>query len=132
MSQLNVVKNAVSADQIYFDVTVSNFASTTTVPPILYYNEQRVMPFINNPEDYYLTIERFTMETSTLPVFIPSIQPSPGNSDVNKTIYSVTLEVTNGLGTFTNQQFIEWIPQDKSIAVPPSVSANLKSPVPAL
>lgn len=119
MSQLNVVKNAVSPDQIYYDVTVTNFASTTTVPPILYYNEQRVMPFISCPEDYYLTIERFTMETSTLPVFIPSIQPFPGNSDVNKTIYSVTLEVTNGFGTYTKQQFIEWIPQDKSIAVPP-------------
>jgi hypothetical protein len=119
MSQLNVVKNSVSADQIYFDVTVANFQNTTTVPPIFYYNEQRVMPFISNPEDYYLTIERFTMETQSLPVFIPSIQPHPPNNDVNKTIYSVTLEYTYLTTTFTEQVYVVWSPQDKSVSVPP-------------
>ena len=84
MSQLNEVKNNAAPDQIYFDVTVSNFQSTTTQPPVFFFDEQRTMPFISKPEDYYLSILRFTMETASLPVFIPSITPAQG--DLNKTI----------------------------------------------
>jgi hypothetical protein len=74
MSQLNPIKNDASPDQVYFDITVSNFQSTTTKPPVFFFNEQRTMPFISNPEEYYLSILRFTMETGSLPVFIPSIE----------------------------------------------------------
>lgn len=124
MSQLNVVKNAVSADQIYFDVTVTNTQSTTTVPPIFYYNEGRTIPFVMNPEDYYLSILRFTVDTGTLPVFIPVIQPN--QPLVNLTIYSVTIQYvdTASSQTFTSQEFITWIPQDSSIPVPPAPSAT--------
>lgn len=124
MSQFNVVRNAVTADQIYFDVTVTNFQSTTTVPPIFYYNDGRTMPFIDNPEDYYLSIQRFTLETGTIPVFVPSIQPGPSQTNPNLTIYSITLEYTDAvLGTATSGQvFLQWIPQDKSAQVPPAPS----------
>jgi hypothetical protein len=124
MSQLNVVKNAVSADQIYFDVTVTNTQSTTTVPPIFYYNEGRTIPFVLNPEEYNLSILRFTVDTGTLPVFIPVIQSNQAN--VNLTIYSVTIQYTDPVSgdVFTSQQFIEWIPQDASIPVPPAPNAT--------
>jgi len=125
MSQLNVVKNAVSADQIYFDVTVTNTQSTTTVPPIFYYNEARTIPFVLNPEEYNLSILRFTVDTGTLPVFIPVIKPN--QSDANATIYSVTLEYTNPANpaqVFTKQRFIEWVRQDASIPEPPPPSAT--------
>ena len=51
MSQLNPFKNAVSPDQVYFDITVSNLQSTITEPPVFYFNEQRSSPFLMNPED---------------------------------------------------------------------------------
>lgn len=122
MSQLNVVKNQSSADQIYYDVTITNFQSTTTIPPIFYYNDQRTMPFVACPEDYYLSILRFTLETGTLPIFIPTIQPNQGNR--NLTIYSVTLEY-EFLGTnYIAQQFIQWSPQDKSAEIPPPPNAT--------
>jgi hypothetical protein len=78
------------------------------------------MPFIDNPEDYYLSIQRFTLETGTIPVFVPSIQPNQGDPDL--TIYSITLEYTDPvLGVATSGQvFLEWIPQDKSAQVPPA------------
>jgi hypothetical protein len=122
MSQFNVVRRAVTADQIYFDVTVSNFKSTNTVPPIFYYNDQRTMPFIECPEDYYLSIIRFTMETGTLPVFIPSIEPNQG--DENLTIYKVTLEVDVSGVTYTQTTPVMWSPQDDSAVVPPPPSAT--------
>jgi len=118
MSQFDVVRRSVTADQIYFDVTVSNFQSTTTQPPIFYYNEPRTLPFINCPEDYYLSIIRFTMETGTLPVFIPSIEPNQGNR--NLTIYKVTLEVDYLGTTYTQTQPIIWRPQDASAPLPPA------------
>jgi len=120
MSQLNPVKNESSPDQVYFDITVSNFQSTTTTPPVFFFNEQRTMPFISNPEEYYLSILRFTMETGSLPVFIPSIEPNQGDRD--KSIYSVTLEYDDPvLGTTytSGQTFIDWQPQDRSALVPP-------------
>ena len=119
MSQLNVVRNAASPDQIYFDVTVTNFQSTSQAPQPFYYNESRTMPFVHNPEEYYLSIQRFTVETGTIPVFIPAIQPNQGNRDL--TIYSITLEYTDPvLGTINSGQvFIEWTPEDKGAALPP-------------
>ena len=124
MSQFDVVKRQVTADQIYFDVTVSNFESTTTVPPVFYYNEQRTMPFVSCPEDYYLSIIRFTMETGTIPVFIPSIVPNQGNRDL--TIYNITLEITIGGNFYSATTPLTWIPQDSSapLPVPPSLSQN--------
>ena len=127
MSQLNPVLNDASPDQVYFDITVSNFQSTTTVPPVFAFNEQRTMPFIRNPEEYYLSILRFTMETGSLPLFIPSIEPNQG--DVNKTIYSFTLEYTDPAipaNVYSSgQQFIQWIPQDLSAPVPLPPSGNV-------
>lgn len=122
MSQLNVVKNQSSADQIYFDVTITNFQSTTTIPPLFYYNEQRTMPFVACPEDYYLSILRFTLETGTLPIFIPTIQPKQGDRDL--TIYSVTLEYEYSGTTYFAQEFIRWTPQDKSAELPPPPNAT--------
>jgi hypothetical protein len=120
MSQLNVVKNSVSADQIYFDVTVTNTKSTTTLPPIFYYNESRTIPFVNNPQDYYLSILRFTIDTGTLPVFIPTVSQDPLDAtNPNHTIYSVTLSFTKSTGVVVDKQvFIEWVPQDRSAPVP--------------
>ena len=127
MSQLNPVLNEASPDQVYFDITVSNFQSTTTVPPVFQFNEQRTLPFISNPQDYYLSILRFTMETGSLPLFIPSIEPN--QADVNKTIYSFTLEYTQPVAPFTvftsGQQFVQWIPQDTSAPVPLAPSLNV-------
>lgn len=116
MSQFNVIKNDTNPDQVYYDVTVTNFQSTTTQPPVFYYNEQRDMPFVSVPEDYYLSILRFTVDTGTLPVFIPSIQPNQGN--VNLTIYSVTLSYEYLSVTYVAQEFLTWVPQDLSAPIP--------------
>jgi len=120
MSQLNVVKNSVSPDQIYYDVTVTNTQSTTTLPPIFYYNESRTIPFVNNPQDYYLSILRFTIDSGTLPVFIPTVVENPTTpADPNFTIYSVTLTFLLSTGvTIEKQVFVEWVPQDRSAPVP--------------
>lgn len=126
MSQFNQRKNDVSPDQIYYDVTVSNFQSTTNAPQPFYFNESRTIPFINKPEDYNLSVVRFSVDTGNAPVFIPSIQPNQNDPDL--TIYSITLKYTHpptGV-SYYGRAFMNWVPQDKSAPVPtaPSLTAN--------
>jgi hypothetical protein len=125
MSQLNLVKNASNPDQIYFDLLTTNFQSTTSKPSSFYYQEQRTMPFILCPEEYYLSIYRFTIDTGTAPISIVSIQPNQADRDL--TIYSVTLQWTDLTipRTYTQQTYIRWIPQDKSATVPLAPSQTL-------
>jgi hypothetical protein len=125
MSQFDLKKNSVAPDQIYFDLTVTNFKSTLKPPTPVYYNDQRSMPFIMNPEDYYLSILRFTVETGTIPVFIPSIEPNQANKDL--TIYNITLQYTDPTlpnAPFTATLPIIWRPQDQSAGVPAAPNAT--------
>jgi len=126
MSQLNQRLNNQSAENIYYDLTVSNFQSSEANPQPFYFNESRSQPYIMNPSDYFLSIIRFTLDTGTIPVFIPSIQPN--QADPNLTIYSVSmswLDPTTNI-YYEEQEFIQYQPQDLSIAVPapPSQTAN--------
>ncbi len=123
MSQLDTVKNDAQADQIYFDLTVSNFQSNLVAPIPFVFNETRTLPFVGNPQNYYLSILRFSIDSGTLPVFIPSIQPN--SADPNLTIYSVSLswlDAASGI-TYNFQKFVDWIPQDASLPVPPAPAA---------
>jgi len=107
-----------TADNVYYDVTITNLETINRNPPSLYFNETRNTPFVYDPESYYLSIIRFTLDTPTLPVFIPVIQPNQSN--VNLTIYSVTLSWTDpvSLVTFNQQTFVEFIPQLQGVVIP--------------
>lgn len=108
-----------TADNVYYDVTITNLETINRNPPSLYFNETRNTPFVYDPESYYLSIIRFTLDTPTLPVFIPVIQPNQGNRDL--TIYSVTLSWTNPVApfqTFNQQTFVNFIPQIQDVVVP--------------
>jgi hypothetical protein len=104
-------------DKNYYDITISNLNTSTTVPPIINFNESRTQPYLDKPEDYYLSIIRFSVDTGQiLPVFIPEIQLN--QSDINLTIYSVSLQkLYNGI-FYTEQTFISWYPQDRAAALP--------------
>jgi hypothetical protein len=121
MSSLNTKKNDVQPSNVYFDLTTTNFESALVEPQPFYFNESRANPYIQNPEDYFLTIARFTVDTGTLPVFIPSIVPNQGNR--NLTIYNVVLSYTSPAGTayfFTRP--VIWDSQDNNASVPPPPS----------
>jgi hypothetical protein len=114
MSQLNEKVNKSKADLIYYDIAVSNLQNTNIAPQVFSYQDTRTTPFIHIPEEYTMSIIRFTMGSSSLPVFIPQIQPNQGNRDL--TIYSVTLEY-QGIEV---QTFIDWNPQEVNAPLPPA------------
>jgi len=100
---------SLNSDIEYFDITVSNLNSTSTASnPILQFNETRANPFIRTPSDYVFYIVRFSLDTNSVPIWIPSIQSSQEDSDL--TIYSVSM-VYNGI---TVQTYMTFIPQDLS------------------
>jgi hypothetical protein len=119
--------NRDTPDKVYYDITISNLANTNTAPPPLYFNETRNSPFVLDPESYYLSIVRFTLDTNTLPVITPEIQPD--QSDRNLSVYSVTLEWGNPVApfqTFVQQTFLIYAPQNQQavIPAPPSQTNN--------
>jgi hypothetical protein len=114
MSQLNLKQNDSNSNFIYYDVVVSNLQSSTTAPQPFSFVDTRTVPFLKVPEDYSMSIIRFTTGTSSLPVFIPQIQPAQGNRDL--TIYSVTLTY-QGIEV---QTFINWNPQEVNAPLPPA------------
>ena len=120
MSQLNESALRALPDFVYFDLTTSNFNSSSTPPQPFYYAESRNIPFLQSPEQYDLTILRATAGTSLLPAFIPSIQINQDDPDL--TIYSVTLSYAYNGTVFDAQAYVEWAPQDLSIPKPPPPS----------
>ena len=116
--------NISTPDKIYYDIQISNIDDIDTLPPVLSFIETRNNPFLYESDKYYMSIIRFSLETPNLPVFIPTIQPSP-NTDINLTIYSVTLQWINPLDTsqiFTSQQFITYVPQSNIATLPPNAT----------
>lgn len=112
MSQLSFNDRMNNPDKIYYDIQISNVLSQTTVPPPIDFSERRQNAFVNNSGDYYFSIVRFQVDTNTLPVFIPEIQPNQADYDL--TGYSVTLEY----GATAIQKYIRWIPQNAFLPPP--------------
>lgn len=114
--------NISTPEKLYYDIQISNINNNDTLPPILSFIETRNNPFLYESDKYYMSIIRFSLDTPNLPIFIPTVQPSP-NTDINLTIYSVTLQWSNPDDTtqiFTEQSFIRYIPQSNIANIPPS------------
>jgi hypothetical protein len=110
----------INPETVYFDLTITNVKSELTPPVPIYFNESRTNPIINNSGDYRLSITRFSVDTQTLPVWIPEIQANQNDRD--KTIYSVSmsyLPASSSDGTtFIVQQYIQWSPQNVNAPIP--------------
>jgi hypothetical protein len=74
---------------IYIDLLISNVVQTTTNQRVeLKFFESRSQPIIKDTTGYRLSIVRFSINTETLPIFIPTML----NNDNQTTIYSITME----------------------------------------
>lgn len=122
--------NLTSADpyNLYYDINVvSDYNPTlvgTTAPPLTF-NEIRQNPIIKYPEDYLLSVVRFSIETPTLPIFIPQVLLGQANPDkliygwgMSVTDYSVVPPVTDFLAAQEN-----WIYIPDDLTIPPPQGA---------
>jgi hypothetical protein len=115
-----------SPEQLYYDVVITNLENFDQSPPVLYFNETRNTPFVYDPESYYMSIIRFTLDTPTLPVIVPEIVPNQGNRDL--TIYTMSLTYTDPLTgtTYYGDAPLIFQPQNLSAVLPnpPNTTTN--------
>jgi hypothetical protein len=106
------------SDHIYYNITILNSDNGNTRPPEVIFNEIRNSPYLSNPQDYYMSVVRFSLETPTLPVFIPQAQL--GQTDPDKLIYSVTLSYQDAGSSvnYVQQTFLTWVPQNAYEPIP--------------
>jgi hypothetical protein len=104
------------SDNIYVDLTMSNL-NLNRIPAS--FNERRNGNILDTPSEYELSITRFQVSTSSLPVFIPII--ASNSIDPNKTI----LEISMSFNGFTVKSFVLWVPEIKNMSPPKAPSENL-------
>lgn len=73
------------SEKIYCDILMTNGLDESFYPDVAF-SENRALPLLTDSTNYYMSIVRFSLNTSTLPVLIPSMK----NKD--ETNYSITLE----------------------------------------
>jgi len=101
-SNLQTFGDANSPDYVYYNARIINNQTNNTangqpiIDPQIEFNETRQSPIITNASDYYFSIVRFTMNGATrdLPIFIPPIMNGTGQTNVNRTVYSVAVPGT--------------------------------------
>ena len=116
-----------SPDHIYYNVSILNNNSVGENPVFVNFNDVRSSPVIQKANDYYFSIIRFSLDTNSLPVFIPQIEL--GQSNPNKTIYSFTLTCLSGSTILYGQQNLIWETQRKDVPIPPAPTTEQQDSV---
>lgn len=111
---------------IYYDLEVANQAlNDTGLPPSrLSFTQVRSSSILDNPNDYFMSIVRFSLDTAgALPAMIPQIDLQQSNDPSsnfftpdfpNKTVYEVTLSYNDPSGVnFTSTKPVIYIPHIK-------------------
>lgn len=88
-------------DNIYYNIRVNGNIDNTLTPCM--FKEQRTIPIVDNPSDFYFSVIRYNIPTSTIPLLIVPVR----DNDPTKTVYSVSLSYN---GFSSSQTFIRWIP----------------------
>lgn len=117
----------VSEDRIYYNITIphNDDLSINGSPTKAVFSEVRSDNlFEGAPEDYNMSVVRFTVPSLYIPLLIFPVIPNPGDpTDPNYGLQAVTLSY-NGVDFKTNLQYI---PQYTSVPVPPAPTSTLDS-----
>lgn len=112
----------------YLDLSIYNTDAGVNFKPVeSSFDEYRNNPMILNCNDYFISLVRFKIDTATLPLMVPIIQV--GQNNVNKTIYSVSLEYEYKANTYTSQKYITFETQHPNEPIPnaPLVQQDVSS-----
>ena len=114
-------QNPIDKSRVYYDLNISNINTKAGDNPVLKFSQTYGSNIIDIPKNYYMSIIRFSLDTSSLPVLLPTIEPN--QSDPNLTIYSVSMTYNN----YVSQAFVKFVPQDQTqnVPSPPSLNKNL-------
>jgi hypothetical protein len=124
-----LTKNSDSdADNIYYDLLISNIESNSPNQiPILNFTDSRNDTLINKADDYEFSIIRFYLNTNSfsIPSFIPVVNNSDGNTDINQTIYKFQISYVDGSGNLISvNRNITYAPQVYGVPIPSGFAQN--------
>jgi hypothetical protein len=102
-------------DKVYYNATIiNNTISTTqgTNDPEVTFSDTRQTPLLVDTSKYQLSVENFSFSgvTKSLPLFIPQIEAPYTN--INNTIYTVTVGVFNGTSYAQSTVPVVWQPEN--------------------
>jgi len=101
------MQNLDRCDNVYYNINIphdDNISRNGEPTPANYFEIRGTSILPCDAEDYTMSVVRFSIPTSQIPIQVVPVDISPGNTDINKLLYSITLE-WNG-NTF--QEFITW------------------------
>lgn len=108
-----------SADHLYINLNTVN--NDQVIPflgfPQLSFEETRNVPILHNASDYYLSVVRFQLETSSLPIFIPIVKQGQPNPNVLE--YVIGMSYTSMGITYHSNANIIFVPQNLTATIPP-------------
>jgi len=113
-------------NHIYYNLQLynnDNVGSSNAVP--VRFQETRTSTILANPSEYFLSIQRFSIDTPSLPVFMPEVETSPiynPTQNPNQLIYQIAIYQQNSLQgpfifpiNFSNQLNIVPPPQNLDV-----------------
>ena len=111
---------------VYYTLDLLNNDQNAPIIPVVFnYSENRNNPFLNSPENYFMSIVRFNVQTADLPDFLPSIATGSANTHgYNQTNYAITLSYLYSGTTYTTSVPIMYVSNDLT-TTPPSSYPNL-------
>lgn len=105
---------------IYYDIDILNNDQAHGLPsPNLNYSEARTNPILNCPSNYFASIVRFSLETPSLPIFIPQIKIG---GSANDTIYTIYMKNTGS--STVHAEDVTYIPSNSTLVVSPPSSVQ--------
>lgn len=107
------------SDNIYYNIQITN-NDTSGKTFEAYQQIERTQPIVQNPDDYYLTVNRFSIPATLIPLFIFEID----GTGINNGVYSVTLRYLN----FSFQQQLIYVPHNTAIVPPTIANPQQKTP----
>jgi hypothetical protein len=99
-------------DNVYYTISITNSGDHGDIPAS--FVEDRQIPIINNPNEYFVSCVNFNIPCYTIPIFTFKVQPNQPNPNLG--IYSVTV---SDISTDTfNQRYVLWQPTNYNATVP--------------
>jgi hypothetical protein len=122
--QLRAKYDPNQAYHYYYDLDIiNNNVSGDQKPVIFNFIEARNQPYLYCPENYFMSIVRFSLQTPSLPKFIPTVKL--GQNDPNVLVYAITLNyryvAPGGNVPDFNSSFsanVQYVPFDESQPIP--------------
>lgn len=113
-------------DRFYYNIGIAN-NELINKPTYALFKNVLNQPLLYNPSLYYMVVLRFQIPTMDIPILIPEIEAWP-NTNVNKTIYTVTLQYNVGLVTHSATADVIYTPANLLVQ-PREITATNPNPM---